>query len=75
MDAAYDRQGGEILNETTRAFVDLMDAALITRAVALKRLNLDLSLARFDRYASAFIVFWRTFPAIPRGAIDPERQS
>src|SRR5258708_3960772 len=73
MDAAYGRQGTEMLNEAARAFVNMMGAAPITRAVVLKRLNLDLSLARFDRYAEAFIAFWRTFPKIPRGATDPDR--
>jgi hypothetical protein len=68
MDAAYDRQGPTILNATTRAFVGMMDAAPITRGVALKRLNLDLSLARFDRYAVAFIDFWQAFPTTPRQA-------
>jgi hypothetical protein len=74
MNAAYDRQGLGILNETTRAFVDLMQGTPLTRGVALKRGNLDVSLARFDGYAATFIGFWQAFPEVPRKAARPERQ-
>lgn len=69
MVAAYDRQGPEMLNETTRLFANIMNDASSARSAALKRLNLDLSLTRFDRYAEVLISFWLTFPVTPRRAI------
>ncbi len=66
MDLAYDRLGLDMLNETTQVFLNMTGGLPAAREVVLKRMNLDLSLVRFDRYAVAFIAFWQTFPTNPR---------